>query len=50
MSKAHNQPCKFCRELVNLDDEGNQYPDGSAAHEACSDSAEYLKQNAPDQD
>lgn len=42
------QKCKFCREWVNLDDEGNQYGDGSAAHEGCADAVESNRANAAD--
>lgn len=44
----HSQPCKHCKEPVNLADEGNTYEDGSCAHEHCHDSAEIMKANAAD--
>lgn len=44
----HLQKCKFCLLWVNLDEEGNTYKDGSAAHEECADEQDYLDQNAAD--
>jgi hypothetical protein len=44
------QICKFCSAMVNLDDEGIQYRDGSAAHEECGDSDTYRRENAADLD
>lgn len=40
--------CKFCGESVNLDDEGTQYADGSAAHEGCDDGDQFNRANASD--
>ncbi len=42
------QLCKFCGDWVNLDEEGNTYADGTAAHEACHDTSEFERQNASD--
>jgi hypothetical protein len=42
------QACKFCKDLVNLDDEGVQYRDGSAAHEECDDCNSFNQANAGD--
>jgi len=40
--------CKFCGDFVNLDDEGTQYADGTAAHEACDDGDQFNRANAGD--
>jgi hypothetical protein len=40
--------CKFCKSEVNLDDEGVQYRDGSAAHEECDDCDSFNKANSAD--
>lgn len=40
--------CKFCGDIVNLDDEGTQYRDGTAAHEACDDGDQFNRANASD--
>lgn len=40
--------CKFCREHVNLDAEGTQYPDGTCAHECCDDAETFARDNAGD--
>lgn len=42
------QICIFCGDWVNLDEEGNTYANGTAAHEACHDSAEFERQNSGD--
>ncbi len=46
MSKQKFQKCKFCGELVNLDEEGATYRDGSCAHEQCHDNNEFERENA----
>ena len=40
------QKCKFCREYVDLREEGVQYRDGSCAHEECHDQDEFDRENA----
>lgn len=47
-SKFSFQKCKFCGGWVNLDDEGTQYRDGSAAHEACDDGDQFNRANESD--
>lgn len=42
------QICKFCGDWVNLDEEGNTYANGTAAHEDCHDSNEFNRANASD--
>lgn len=42
------QVCKFCGDWVNLDEEGNTYRDGTAAHEQCHDNAEFERENSSD--
>lgn len=46
--KSAFERCKFCGGMVNLDDEGVQYPNGTAAHEHCADSDDFNRQNASD--
>lgn len=40
--------CIFCGELVNLDDEGVQYKNGTCAHESCDDGGQFNRANASD--
>ena len=42
--------CKFCGATVDLDNEGNTYRDGTAAHEACADNSAWQAENEPDFD
>lgn len=38
--------CKFCKEPVDLNDEGVTYRDGTCAHEGCHDNNEFERENA----
>ena len=44
----HFAKCKFCFEKFNLNEEGNTYRDGTAAHEDCADNDDWLRENAAD--
>lgn len=46
--KNHLQACIFCGDMVNLDEEGTQFRDGTAAHEECHDSDTFNRENAGD--
>jgi hypothetical protein len=48
--KPFVQACKFCGEGVNLDECGNTYPDGTAAHEECQDGQDWHEANGSDFD
>lgn len=40
--------CRVCNQVVNLDDEGVQYPNGTCAHESCADSDNFNRANEQD--
>lgn len=46
--KLHFDTCIHCGSLVNMSDEGVTYKNGTSAHEACHDDAQFEKENASD--
>lgn len=47
-TQDHFQKCCHCGEMVNLDLEGAQYPNGEAAHEECHDARQFELANGGD--